>query len=82
MDSLFQPGKYGVINISGTTTNGFYVILFISVAYKLQNITKIDGIIISAGALVVRAQYICSMQEILISIGKNSHCNRISKFQH
>ena len=36
MDSLFQSGKYTVINKSDTTTNGFFVIQFISEAYTLQ----------------------------------------------
>ena len=49
MDSLVQPGKYGVINTANTTTNGFYVIQFISEAYTLQNNTKIDGQFIYAG---------------------------------
>ena len=41
MASLFQLGKYGVINTDYTTTNGFYVIQFISEACTLQNKTKI-----------------------------------------
>ena len=35
--SLVQSGKYGVIDTSDTTTDGFYVIQFISEAYTLQN---------------------------------------------
>ena len=62
MASLVQPGKYGVINTSYTTKNGFDVIKFISEAYTLQNNTKIDGQFISAGGLVVKAQYLCSVQ--------------------
>ena len=42
--------------------NGFYVIMFTSEAYKLQDNTTIDGQIITSGGLVVKAQYICSMQ--------------------
>ena len=63
MESLAQSGKYGVINTADTTTNLFYVIQFISEAYTLQNNTKIYGQIISAGELVVKAQYIYSIQE-------------------
>ena len=63
MSSLVQSGTYGVINTPETTTNGFYVIQFVSEAYRLQNNTNIDGKMMSAGELVVRAQYICSMQE-------------------
>ena len=38
--------------------------MFTSEAYKLQNNTTIDGHIITAGKLVFKEQYICSMQEI------------------
>ena len=63
MASLVQQGKYGVINTADTTTNWFYVNKFLSEAYTLQNNTKIDGQIISAGELVVKAQYLCPIQE-------------------
>ena len=69
MASLVQSGMYGDINTNDTTTNGFYVIQFISEAYTLQNNTTIDGQVISAGELVVKAQYIFSMQE-------NTNCYR------
>ena len=46
--SLFQPGMYGAINTYDTTTNGFYVIQFLSEAYTLQNNTTIDGQVISS----------------------------------
>ena len=58
MASLVQPGEYGAINTAETTTNGFYVIMFISEAYTLKNNTAIDGKIISADELVVKAQYL------------------------
>ena len=63
MTSLVQSGMYGAINTYETAKNGFYVILFISEAYMLQNNTSIDGQSISAGKLVVRAQYRFYMQE-------------------
>ena len=63
MASLAQSGMYGAINTYDTKTNGLYVIQFISDAYTLQNNTTIDGKVISAGELVVKAQYLCSMQE-------------------
>ena len=63
MASLVQSGMYGVINTDDTTTNGFYVIQFLSEAYTLQNNTTIYGKVISSGELVVRAQYISSTQE-------------------
>ena len=62
MASLFQAGNYVVINKADTTTNGFYIIQFISEAYTLQNSTNIYGQIISTGKLVVKAQYLCSVQ--------------------
>ena len=58
MALLVQSVKYSIIQISDTTKNGFYVIKVISEANRLQNITRIDGQIISAGELVVKAQYI------------------------
>ena len=78
MDSLVQYGRDGSINTAETTKNRFYVIMFISETYTLQNINTIDGKIISAGELIVKAKYICSMQEILIGVGNNNHCNIIS----
>ena len=59
MASLVQSGMYGAINTDETTTNVFYIIQFISEAYKLQNNTTIYGQVISAGELVVKAQYPC-----------------------
>ena len=63
MASLVQLDMYGAINIDDTTTNGFYVIQFLSYAYTLQNNTTIYGQVISAGELVVKAQYLWFMQE-------------------
>ena len=54
---------YGAINKAVNTTNGLYVIQFISEAYILQNNTTIDGQVVYASELVVKAQYICSVQE-------------------
>ena len=62
MASLVESGKYGAINKTYTPTNGFYVIMFISGAYTLQENTTIDGQILIAGELVVNAKYLCSMQ--------------------
>ena len=63
MACLVQLVMYGAINTYNTTTNGLYVIQFISDAYTLQSNTTIDGQFISAGELFVKAQHICSMQE-------------------
>ena len=62
MASLVKSSKYGAINTADTTTDGYYVIKFISKVYTLQNNTTIDGQIISAGELVVKEKYICYMQ--------------------
>ena len=59
---LVESGRYGAINTTNTTTNGFCVIVFTSEAYILQYNTTIDVQIITAGELVVKSQYICSMQ--------------------
>ena len=63
MAPLVQSDKYVAMNKTDTTTNGFYAIMFISEAYTLKNNITIDGQIISAGELLVKAQYIFSMQE-------------------
>ena len=62
MASLVQSGMYDAINTVENTSNGLYVIQFISEAYTLHNNTTIDGKVISAGELVVGAQYLCSRQ--------------------
>ena len=62
MASLVESVKYGSINTPDTSTNGFYVIMFKTGAYTLQENTTIDGQIITAGELVVKEKYICSMQ--------------------
>ena len=62
MASLFESGKYGSINTTDTSTNGFYVIMFTSGVYTLQENITIDGQIVTASELVVKAQYLCSMQ--------------------
>ena len=62
MASLVESGKYGAINTTVTTTNGFYVFMFTSEAYTLHENTTLDGQIITYGELVVKAQYLCSMQ--------------------
>ena len=49
MASLVESGKYRAMNTTDTSTNGFYVIMFTSGAYTLQENTKTDGKIITAG---------------------------------
>ena len=62
MAFLVESVKYGSINTTDTTTHGFYVIMFKSEAYTLQDNTTVDGQIITSGKLVVKAQYISSVQ--------------------
>ena len=62
MSLLVELGKYGSIKKTDTTTNVFYVIMFTSEAYTLQDNTIFYGQIITSGKLVVIAQYICSMK--------------------
>ena len=62
MASLIKSGTYGAINTTETSTNVFYVIMFTSGAYKLQDNTTISRQIITAGELVVETKYLCSMQ--------------------
>ena len=62
MASLVESVKYGAINTTYTSTNGFYVIMFTPGAYILKENTSIDGQIITAGELVVKRKYLCSMQ--------------------
>ena len=62
MASLVQSGMYGAINTDDTTTNGFYIMQFLSDSYTLQNNTTIDVQVIYSGELVVNAQYLLYMQ--------------------
>ena len=55
MASLVELGKYGAINKTDTSTNGFYVIMFTSGVYTLQENKIIDGKVITAGELVVKS---------------------------
>ena len=74
MASLVKSGKYGAINTTDTSTNGFYVIMFTSGVYTLQENTAIDGKILIAGEWVVNAKYLCSMQ-----VDTNWYWNQQSK---
>ena len=62
VDLLVESGKYGAIDTTDTAKNEFYVIMFTSKAYTLQDNTIIDEQIRTTGELVVKAQYICSIQ--------------------
>ena len=73
--SLVQSGMYRAINTDETKTNELYAIQFISDAYTLKNDTTIDGQVISAGKLVVKAQYLSQCNKIPIGIENNNHFN-------
>ena len=62
IDSLVQSGNYDDMNITDTSTMGYYVINFVSEAYTLKYDTTCDGKISSAGELDVKAQYLRCMQ--------------------
>ena len=62
MPPLVESGKCGSINTTETTTNEFCVFMFTTEAYTLHDNTTIDGKVITAGGLVVKAQYLCSMK--------------------
>ena len=62
MASLVESGNYGAINTTYTSTNGFYVIMFTSGAYTIQENTNFDGQIITAGELVFKEKYLYYMQ--------------------
>ena len=67
MASLVESGKYRSISTTDTATNGFYVIMFTSEEYTLQDNTTIEGKIITAGELVVK-QCLCYIHYTLIGI--------------
>ena len=62
MASLVESGKYGAINTTYTSTNGFYVIMLTSESYTLQDNTTIYGQIIADRELVVKARYLIYMR--------------------
>ena len=74
MASLVESRKYGAIYTTDTFTNGFYVIIFTSGSYTLQENTTIYGHFITAGELVVKEQYLCYMQ-----VDTNWYCNQQPK---
>ena len=51
-----------LVQLTQKKKDGFYVIISTPEAYKLQDNTTIDGTDTSAGKLVVKLQYLCSMQ--------------------
>ena len=71
MESLVESVTYGAINTTYTSTNGFCVIMFKTGAYTIRENTTIDGQIITAGELVVKAKYLCYMR-----VYTNRHWNQ------
>ena len=63
MSLLVQSDMNVAINTYNTKANGLYVISFISEAYTLHHYTTIDRKAIHHGEIVVKAQYLFSMQE-------------------
>ena len=60
---LVKSDNYGVINTDDMSTDGYYVIKFISEANRLQNNTTIGRNYITDGELVAKEQYLCSVQD-------------------
>ena len=58
MVSMVQSGKYGATNTTNTTKMGYFVIKYVLDAYTLQEVTTYDDKIITAGELIVKAQYL------------------------
>ena len=74
MASLVESENYGAIHTTNRETIGFYVIIFKSEEYTLQDDTTKDRKIITSGGLFVKSQYLCSMQ-----IDTNWYCNQQQK---
>ena len=71
MALLVESLNHGDINTNDTSTNGFYVIIFTSEAYTLQENKRIVGQGITAEKFFVNAQYLCFMQ-----VDNNWYCNQ------
>ena len=78
MASLFQSDKYVTINTADTTTNGYYVIKFISKAYTMQNNTTFDKIILLWMNYLSMHNVFATCKTVLLGIGNNIHCNSLS----
>ena len=63
MASLVKSVKYDAMNTSDTSAKGYYGIKFVLDPYTLQDDTIFKVQIISAGGLVIKAQYLSCMQE-------------------
>ena len=82
MESLVEPVNYGSINKTYTATNLFYVIMFTSQTYTLQDNTTIYGKIITAGELIVNHNIFVLCKQTLIVIEINIPNIMSSQFQH
>ena len=78
MASLFQSGKYGVINTYDTTTDVFYVNKFISEAYRLQNNTTMTDNLFLWMNYLSRHNIFYPFNKILIVIGRNNQYSILS----
>ena len=75
MASLVQSGMYGAINTDDTTTNGFYVIQFISEAYTLQKIQQLMDKLFLMVNYLARHNFFAPCKKTSIGIGNNNHLN-------
>ena len=71
MASLVQSSKYGAIKKTDTATNVFYVILFTSEAFTIQDNTKIYKQIITSGNYLSKQNIFVLWKKVLICFGIN-----------
>ena len=71
MASLVQSGKYGAIKKIDIATNVFYVILFTSEAYTLQDNTTIYKQIITSGNYLSKQNIFVLWKKALTCFGIN-----------
>ena len=76
MALLVPSGKYGDKNATDSTTMGYYVIMFVSEYYTLQEETTCGGKISTDGESVVKAKYLIYMREKKKGIGSENSSNK------
>ena len=58
MSALVQSGKYGAINTEYQTTMVYYVVIYFSEPYTLQDDKTVYKQVINTGELIVKAEYL------------------------
>ena len=57
MGMLIKESNYGAVNANDQSTDGFYIVKFLSTVYTLQHDELVDNEILKAGSLVTDAEY-------------------------